>query len=82
MEPITDCSGMPLPAYTTGKVTFCGIEKGALPAGSVYLLKLDIRGKGAVLPYAGQFYMLRAVKSGALLGRPISIFHAKKRSTE
>ncbi len=78
MEPVTDCSGSPVPAYITGKVTFCGKEKGAAPEGSVWLLKLDIRGKEAVLPLAGQFYMLRAMKTGVLLGRPISIFHAKK----
>ena len=78
MEPVTDCNGVPLPAYITGKVTFCGIERGAAPTGSVYLIKLDVRGREAVLPLAGQFYMLRAVKTGVLLGRPISIFHAKK----
>lgn len=78
MEPIKDCGGHPIPAYITGKVTYCAMEKGALPEGSVYLLKLDVRGREAVMPLAGQFYMLRAMKTGILLGRPISVFHAQK----
>jgi dihydroorotate dehydrogenase subfamily 1 len=78
MEPITDCSGNPMPAYISGKVTFSGMEKGAVPEGSVYLIKLDIRGRGSVMPLAGQFYMLRAMKTGVLLGRAISIFHSKR----
>src|SRR5574344_76929 len=78
MEPIKDCGGRPIPAYITGKVTYCAMEKGALPEGSVYLLKLGVRGREAVMPLAGQFYMLRAMKTGILLGRPISVFHAQK----
>jgi dihydroorotate dehydrogenase subfamily 1 len=80
MEPITDCSGLPIPAYTAGKVTYSGMEEGAKPEGSVYLLKLDIKGSAAVMPAAGQFYMLRAMKTGVLLGRPVSIFHAEKKA--
>ena len=78
MEQITDCGGHPFPAYITGKVTYCAMEDGAAPEGSVYLLKLDVRGKKAVMPLAGQFYMLRAIKTGVLLARPISVFHAEK----
>ena len=38
----------------------------------------EVTEENAQLPLAGQFYMLRAMKTGILLGRPISIFHAEK----
>ncbi len=80
METVCDCSGVPYPVYALGKVTMCGAESGAVPEGSVYRLVLEIRGKKGIMPQAGQFYMLHAVKSGVLLGRPVSVFHAKKTS--
>ena len=42
------------------------------------MLKVEVTEENAQLPLAGQFYMLRAMKTGILLGRPISIFHAEK----
>jgi dihydroorotate dehydrogenase subfamily 1 len=77
MEQIKDCGGMPVPAYMTGKVTLCGTVEGAQPEGSIYMLKLALKGKTAVMPIPGQFYMLRAMKTSVLLGRPVSIFHAE-----
>ena len=34
------------------------------------------------IPLPGQFYMLRAERSGVLLGRPVSVFHAEERADE
>ena len=34
------------------------------------------------MPLPGQFYMLRAERSGVLLGRPVSVFHAEARTDE
>lgn len=78
MKELTDCNGIPYPIYAIGTVTMCGTVEGANPQGSVYMLKVEITEENAQLPLAGQFYMLRAMKTGILLGRPISIFHAEK----
>ena len=77
MNSINDCKGEPLPVFGKGKVTYCSIEKGAVPSGSVWLLKVELSSEFS-LPVAGQFYLLRSVKSGVLLGRPISIYMSKK----
>lgn len=78
MKKLTDCNGIPYPIYAIGTVTMCGTVEGANPQGSVYMLKVEVTEENAQLPLAGQFYMLRAMKTGILLGRPISIFHAEK----
>lgn len=78
MKELTDCNGVPYPIYAIGTVTMCGTVEGANPQGSVYMLKVEVTEENAQLPLAGQFYMLRAMKTGILLGRPISIFHAEK----
>ena len=80
-----DCEGVPLPVFCKGVVSACTEVEGAKPAGSVYNLKVTVvdennaSGKGGqVLPVPGQFYMLHALRSSTLLGRPISIYHAEK----
>ncbi|MEE1058652.1 MAG: dihydroorotate dehydrogenase [Treponema sp.] len=78
MKELTDCNEIPYPIYAIGTVTMCGTVEGANPQGSVYMLKVEVTEENAQLPLAGQFYMLRAMKTGILLGRPISIFHAEK----
>ena len=55
----------------------CEAVAGAVPAGSVY--KLCVESKQTQMPLPGQFYMLHAVRSSTLLGRPISIYHAEKK---
>ena len=75
MKELTDCKGEPLPVFGTGAVTYCAVESGAVPNGSVWILKVLMN--NAPLPVAGQFYLLRSVKSGVLLGRPISIYMAQ-----
>ncbi|WP_191014443.1 dihydroorotate dehydrogenase [Treponema zioleckii] len=77
MEEIKNCEGIPLPVFTTGIVTYSYEADGAVPYGSVWHLKIsvsNINGKMAQLPLPGQFYLLRSVKSGTLLGRPISVY--------
>lgn len=84
MEKITDCKGEILPVFGKGVVTSCGIENGAVPFDSVWNLKLlmlvDVSSGSADVPVpaAGQFYLLRSAKSGVLLGRPISVYMARK----
>ncbi|MBO4859877.1 MAG: dihydroorotate dehydrogenase [Treponema sp.] len=80
-----DCEGVPLPVFCKGVVSACTEVEGAKPAGSVYNLKVTViddkktSGKDEqILPVPGQFYMLHAVRSSTLLGRPISIYHAEK----
>ncbi len=77
MKQLTDCSGMPLPVFARGKVTACAPVEGAKPAGSVYLLKVELV---ETMPLAGQFYLLRSEKSGLLLGRPISVYAAEEKT--
>ena len=76
MKQIADCAGVPLPVFGKGTVVFCAEAAGARPTGSVFLLKLRLAA-GAAEPVAGQFYLLRAEKSGVLLGRPISVYAAE-----
>lgn len=83
MSEITDCKGNVLPVYTSGIVSYSYEAKGAVPAGSVWQLKLaakNIGSKIAPTPLPGQFYMLKAKKSGLLLGRPISVYSAAEGS--
>lgn len=77
MKRLTDCNGEILPVFGTGTVTYCSIEKGAVPEGSVFLLKISMSGE-IPEPLAGQFYLLRSEKSCQLLGRPISVYMAEK----
>lgn len=65
-----------MPVFGKGVVTYCSVESGAVPPGSVWLLKVLVQENAE--PVAGQFYLLRSEKSGRLLGRPISIYMAKK----
>ncbi len=79
MSEIKSCSGETIPVFTAGKVYEINEVKGAVPEGSVYRLSLEISSfslKKSSAPKAGQFYLLRSVKSGLLLGRPISIYHS------
>ena len=73
---LTDCQNIPLPVFGKGVVLSCEAEKGAVPQGSVRLLKVKLS-DGAPMPAPGQFYMLRATRSQTLLGRPISVYHAQ-----
>ncbi len=72
-----DCEGVPYPVFCEGLVCGCEAVVGAVPAGSVY--KLSVESKQTQMPLSGQFYMLHAVRSSTLLGRPISIYHAEKK---
>lgn len=79
MSQIKSCSGEILPVFTTGLVESVSEVKGAVPTGSVYNLILSVSNcsaKKVCPPKAGQFYLLRSVKSGLLLGRPISIYNS------
>lgn len=79
MKELTDCSGNPIPVAAVGTVSYCAEEAGAKPAGSVYLLKLNLSGgwgEKSAEPLPGQFYLLRSEKSGVLLGRPISVYNS------
>ena len=71
-----DCQGIPYPVFAKGVVAECEPVSGAVPVGSVYLLKVMLE-PGSQEPAAGQFYMLHAVRSDVLLGRPISIVHSQ-----
>ena len=74
-----DCQGIPYPVYAEGCVSTCKVVKDAVPANSVYELVV-LLGSDAQEPAAGQFYMLHAVRSNVLLGRPISVYKAEKNS--
>ena len=74
-----DCQGVPYPVFAKGEVTDCAFVVGAIPFGSVSLLKVRLEA-GSQEPAAGQFYMLHAIRSDVLLGRPISIYHSEKRA--
>jgi len=79
MPEIKSCSGETIPVFTAGKVFEINGGKSAVPEGSVYRLSLEISSfssKKSSAPKAGQFYLLRSVKSGLLLGRPISVYHS------
>ncbi len=84
MNKVTDCKGEPLPVFGKGVVTYCDVEKGAVPFDSVWNLKilmlvdLSNGSTDVPVPAAGQFYLLRSAKSGVLLGRPISIYVSRK----
>jgi len=71
-----DCQGIPYPVYAKGVVVECEPVNGAIPAASVYKLKLLLE-PGSQEPAAGQFYMLHAVRSNVLLGRPVSVYHSE-----
>ena len=72
------------PIYDQARVVSCAAVEGANPAGSVWSLVVEPSGKGCgtgrtvPLPLAGQFYMLQAVRTNTLLGRPISVFHVDR----
>ena len=74
-----DCQGVPYPVFAKGLVTESAFVVGAIPFGSVSLLKVRLE-PGSQEPAAGQFYMLHAIRSDLLLGRPISIYHSEKRA--
>ena len=74
-----DCQGIPYPVYAEGCVSTCKVVKDAVPANSVYELVV-LLGTDDQEPAAGQFYMLHAVRSNVLLGRPISVYKAEKNS--
>lgn len=71
-----DCQGLPYPVFAKGLVSECTPVIGAVPFGSVYSLKVLLEA-GSQEPAAGQFYMLHAVRSDVLLGRPISVYHSE-----
>ncbi len=71
-----DCQGIPYPVFAKGVVSECAPVVGAVPFGSVYSLKVLLEA-GSQEPAAGQFYMLHAVRSDVLLGRPISVYHSQ-----
>ena len=71
-----DCQGIPYPVFAKGVVADCEPVNGAIPTGSVYALKVLLEPESQE-PAAGQFYMLHAVRSDVLLGRPISVYHSE-----
>ena len=75
-----DCHGVPYPVFACGSVSGCNPLKEAVPENSVYSLKVILKAdKGNVQePAAGQFYMIHAVRSDVLLGRPISVYHSER----
>ncbi len=74
----TGCGGETIPVFTEGTVKECSVVQGAVPAGSVYSLTVELNGAEKSLPAAGQFFMLRSKKSQVLLARPISVFNVIK----
>lgn len=74
-----DCQGVPYPVFAKGTVSESAFVVGAIPFGSVSLLKVRLEA-GSQEPAAGQFYMLHAIRSDVLLGRPISIYHSEKKA--
>lgn len=74
-----DCQGIPYPVFAKGVVTESAFVVGAIPFGSVSLLKVHLE-QGSQEPAAGQFYMLHAIRSDVLLGRPISIYHSETKA--
>ena len=74
-----DCQGIPYPVFAKGVVTESAFVVGAIPFGSVSLLKVRLE-QGSQEPAAGQFYMLHAIRSDVLLGRPISIYHSETKA--
>ena len=81
MSEIKNCAGETYPVFATGKVNGCSIVQSAVPYGSVWYLKVNvsgINGGNAIAPVPGQFYMLRSVRSGLLLGRPISVYNSRR----
>lgn len=77
----TDCNGYPFPVFAEAKVKECSVVKNAFPQNSVFLLKTIIKNT-TNCPQPGQFYMLHALKSNVLLGRPISVYHAEKNQND
>ena len=77
---IKDCNGIPLPVYAKGVVSECVPVVGAVPFGSVYSLKVITEASSE--PAAGQFFMLHALRSDVLLGRPISVYHSEVLTVE
>ncbi|MCQ2580507.1 MAG: dihydroorotate dehydrogenase [Treponemataceae bacterium] len=78
MGKIYDCNNVAYPEFAKGTVVSCTPVEGAFPQKSVYALVLDVKGERK--PQPGQFYMLHAIKSDTLLGRPISVFHAEQKN--
>lgn len=69
--------------FAVGTVIGCTDMRGAVPAKSVWYLKISIKSEDETplpSPRPGQFYMLRSQKSGLLLGRPISVYGCQKLS--
>ena len=80
MTEVKTCSDELLPVFTIGTVESVKEVKDAFPKGSIWNLNVKIsecKKNRVESPNAGQFYMLRSVKSSLLLGRPISIFHSE-----
>lgn len=75
----TDCQGIPYPVFAKGEISESSVVSGAIPFGSVHLLKICLEADSQE-PAAGQFYMLHAIRSDVLLGRPISVFHSEKKT--
>lgn len=77
MDEVKSCSGEVLPVFAKGTVSGCSAVNGAVPSKSVWYLKVNIQSensKTVPCPKPGQFYMLKASKSGVLLGRPVSVY--------
>lgn len=84
---LKNCSGEVLPVFAVAQVSKINEVKDAVPEGSVYNLLLEVKdsrvehendsGLKSKQPRPGQFYLLRSVKSGLLLGRPISVYHSE-----
>lgn len=71
MSETVSCEGIPFPSFATGSVSLIKYVEGAFPEKSVVHLAVTAEGKA---PKAGQFYLIKAKKSGVLLARPISVY--------
>ena len=70
-----------VPSSLQRAVNPSAVSQEAASAGSV-LQGRSLPSAQSGMPLPGQFYMLRAERSGILLGRPVSVFHAEARADE
>lgn len=82
MRPWSDCSSETAPLYAECHVAECAGVEGAFPNGSVFSLTVEAGFFQKNIPAPGQFFMLRAKKSGVLLSRPISVFNVERPTSD
>lgn len=79
---VKDCRGNTIPVYTKAVVKGVCPVAGAVPENSVYSIKVEYSAAVKSAPKSGQFFMLRASKGKALVGRPISVFHSETKTVK